>query len=146
MVLVGNSALIALTVSIVLLIILLILNAKVKKKKQINWCFIAMIICLLICCIGQAASIIIPKYFDVKPIYFDYFVYIGTCFLPITMLFFALTFARTKVNFTKKHLLLFIIPILSLIILWTNDFHHLFYVNYGILNTETEFGPYFPIL
>ncbi len=145
MVLVGNAALIALLISTLLLFTLLFINVKVKKKKQINWCFIAIIICLLICCIGQMLSIIVPRFYDIEPIYFDYFVYIGTCFLPITFLFFGLTFAKTKIHFTKKYLLLFIIPILTLLILWTNDFHHLFYVKYGILNSETVFGPYFPI-
>ena len=145
MVLVGNAALIALLISTLLLFTLLFINVKVKKKKQINWCFIAIIICLLICCIGQMLSIIIPRFYDVEPIYFDYIVYVGTCFLPIAFLAFGLTFAKTKITFTKKFLLLFIIPILTLLILWTNDFHHLFYVKYAILNSETVFGPYFMI-
>ncbi len=145
MVLVGNAALVALLISTLLLFTLLFINLKVKKKKQINSCFIAIIICLLICCIGQMLSIIIPRFYDIEPIYFDYFVYIGTCFLPITFLFFGLTFAKTKIHFKKKYLLLFIIPILTLLILWTNDFHHLFYIKYAVLNSETVFGPYFPI-
>ena len=145
MVLVGNAALVALLISTLLLFTLLFINVKVKKKKQINWCFIAIIICLLICCIGQMLSIIIPRFYDIEPIYFDYFVYIGTCFLPITFLFFGLTFAKTKIHFKKRYLLLFIIPILTLFILWTNDFHHLFYIKYAVLNSETVFGPYFPI-
>ena len=145
MVLVGNAALVALLISTLLLFTLLFINLKVKKKKQINSCFIAIIICLLICCIGQMLSIIIPRFYNIEPIYFDYFVYIGTCFLPITFLFFGLTFAKTKIHFKKKYLLLFIIPILTLLILWTNDFHHLFYIKYAVLNSETVFGPYFPI-
>ena len=145
MVLVGNAALVALLISTLLLFTLLFINVKVKKKKQIHWCFIAIIICLLICCIGQMLSIIIPRFYDIEPIYFDYFVYIGTCFLPIAFLAFGLTFAKTKITFTKKYLLLFIIPILTLLILWTNDFHHLFYIKYAVLNSETVFGPYFPI-
>ena len=145
MVLVGNAALVALLISTLLLFTLLFINVKVKKKKQINWCFISIIICLLICCIGQMLSIIIPRFYDIEPIYFDYIVYVGTCFLPITFLFFGLTFAKTKIHYKKKYLLLFIIPILTLFILWTNDFHHLFYIKYAVLNSETVFGPYFPI-
>ena len=145
MVLVGNAALVALLISTLLLFTLLFINVKVKKKKQINWCFISIIICLLICCIGQMLSIIIPRFYDIEPIYFDYIVYVGTCFLPIAFLFFGLTFAKTKIHYKKKYLLLFIIPILTLFILWTNDFHHLFYIKYAVLNSETVFGPYFPI-
>ena len=145
MVFAGTPALIALIVSTLLLIGLLILNLKTKKKKQVNWCFIYMIICLLICCLGQTLSIIFPEDWGIAPIYFDYIVYIGTCFFPVAFLFFALTFAKTTIKFKKKFLLLFIIPIVSLLVLWTNDFHHLFYVKYSIFNSDTEFGPYFSI-
>ena len=141
----GTAALVALIISTLLLIILLVVNLKVKKKKQVNWCFIAIITCLLICCVGQTLSIICPPILHIEPIYFDYIVYIGTCFMPITFFFFGLTFAQTKIKFKKKYLLLFIVPIISLLVLWTNDFHHLFYVIYGILNVDTVFGAYFPI-
>ena len=141
----GTAALVALIISTLLLIILLVVNLKVKKKKQVNWCFIAIITCLLICCVGQTLSIICPPILHIEPIYFDYIVYIGTCFMPLAFFFFGLTFAQTKIKFKKKYLLLFIVPIISLLVLWTNDFHHLFYVKYGILNVDTVFGAYFPI-
>ena len=145
MVLIGTPALIALIISILLLIVLLAVNLKTKNKKQVTWCFIFMISCLLICCFGQILSIICPKDIGIEPIYFDYIVYIGTCFLPVAFFFFALTFANTKIKFKKKYLLLFVIPIISLLLLWTNDYHHLFYVKYDILNSTTEFGSYFLI-
>lgn len=145
MVLVGNAALFALIVSTLLLVILLRVNVKVKKKKQVNWCFIGVISCLIICCVGQMLSIILPDIIGIEPIYLDYMVYVGTCFLPIFFLLFSLTFVKTKIVFTKKYLLLLIIPILSLLVLWTNDWHHLFYVKYSVLNSETVFGAYFPI-
>ncbi len=81
----------------------------------------------------------------INPIYFDYIAYIGICFLPISLLFTCIIFANTKIKFTKKYLLLFIIPILSLLILWTNDLHHLFYKVYSINFRETVFGSYFLI-
>lgn len=42
----------------------------------------------------------------------------------------------------KRYILLFIIPIISLIILWTNDWHHLFYEHYSVNLDETTYGPY----
>lgn len=61
MVLVGNAALIALIISTLLLLILLYVNIKTKKKKQVNWCFMGLILCLLICCSGQILSILLPN-------------------------------------------------------------------------------------
>ena len=69
--------------------------------------------------------------YGIEPIYFDYFTYIGICFVTIAIFFVGLVFAKTKVKFKPKYLLLFIIPIMSLLVLWTNDYHHLFYENYS---------------
>ena len=145
MVLVGGAALTALILSTLFLLIILLMNVKVKNKKQVNWYFIFMIICLMICDIGQMLSIIVPSMTDIEPIYFDYIVYVGTCFLPITFFFFTLSFLKTKIKFKKKYLLLFVIPIISLLVLWTNDLHHLFYVKYSVINLDTVFGAYFPV-
>lgn len=145
MVLVGTSALIALTLSTLLLIILLYINVKTKKKRQLNRFFTWFLVCLIICCVGQILSIIIPKVCNIEPVYFDYIVYIGTCFLPLAIFFFNLAFAKTKITFKKKYLLMFIIPIISLLVLWTNDYHHLFYKKYSVMNSQTEFGAYFPV-
>ena len=75
--------------------------------------------------------------------YFDYFSYIGSCFLPISLFFTANIFLKTKIKFEKWHSLLFIVPLLSLLVLWTNDVHHLFYVHYSIYINETTFGNFF---
>ena len=53
-----------------------------------------------------------------------------------------LIFANTKIKFKKKYLLLFIIPIISLLVLWTNDYHHLFYEHYSVDFQENVYGPY----
>ncbi|MDP4146341.1 MAG: histidine kinase N-terminal 7TM domain-containing protein [Bacillota bacterium] len=54
--------------------------------------------------------------------------YIGIAFLPVVWLMFALNFNGYKERLKKSPLrLLYIIPILTLIMNYTNDFHHLFY-------------------
>ena len=97
------------------------------------WCFFGMV----------------QKYFstvyNINPLYFDYFIYIFICFLPVSIFFTGFIFANTKIKFKKKYLLLFVVPILSLIMLWTNNLHHLFYVNYATDMSQTTFGIYFHI-
>ena len=136
---------IGLMICAVLLTGLLFIIINSNSKKQVNQAFAFLIACSLICCIGQLLSILIGEKYNIPPIYFDYIVYIGTCFLPVGIFFTSLTFVNTKIEFKKKYLLVFLIPILSLIVLWTNDFHHLFYVKYSINLNETEFGPYFMV-
>lgn len=138
----NTTALISLILT-TLLILILLLTVDRTKKSQIKNAFYFAIICVLICCIGLILQITFCNISNIQPIYFDYFVYIGSCFLPIAFLFIALIFAKTKINFTKKYLLLFIVPMISLILLWTNDYHHLFYKVYSTDFTQTVYGPYF---
>lgn len=139
-------------ITLVLLLIAAIANGvlltsilKSKSKKQIKKIFSFNLICLLICTTGQITQILFLQKLGIKQIYFDYFVYIGTCFLPISVYFTGLSFENTKIQFKKKYSVLFIIPIISLIILWTNDYHHLFYKQYSTSIANTVYGPYMVI-
>lgn len=116
-----------------------------KNKNQLQKIFIIDSTLVLVWCILLVAQ----KYFcattNINPIIFEYFIYICACFLPVSFLFTGLIFSNTKITFKKKYLLLFIIPITSLIMLWTNNWYHLFYQNYSININETVFGKYFYI-
>lgn len=134
--------LVVLTISFFTTAILSFLIFKKIAKSQLRTWFLLTIACLVICDIGLIFQILFTEPLGISPIYFDYFVYIGTCFLPVCLLFTSLVFSRTKIKFKKVYLLLFIIPILSLILLWTNDYHHLFYIKYSLNLNETKYGPY----
>ncbi len=138
----NTLALTSLIITTLLILILFIFISKSKTKSQIKYAFLATILCLLICCTGLILQIVICSISNIPPIYFDYFVYIGTCFLSICLFFIAITFTRTKIKFSKKFILLFIIPIISLLVLWTNDYHHLFYKHYSTNLNECITGPY----
>lgn len=76
---------------------------------------------------------------------FEGFASFGACFLPILILFWGLTFAQTNLSFKWYYLLLFVIPILSTVLMFTDSSTHLFYEHYSINLSETTYGPYFMI-
>ena len=137
-----NTILTLLIVTIIANISLLAIIEKSLNKSQIRTIFLFNLGCLLICTIGQASQIVFSNILGIEPIYFDYIVYIGTCFLPVSVFFTGLIFSNTKIKFKKRYLLLFIVPIISLLVLWTNDYHHLFYENYSVDFQKNEYGPY----
>jgi len=138
--------LVSLSVSAILLSVISIFLVKSKYQTQTKYSFLGTLICLLIGCIGLISQILFSEKYQIPAIYFDYFVYIGTCFLPVTLLLFSIAFSTTKFKFTKKYSLLFVIPIVSLILLWTNNHHHLFYVTYSTDFSETVYGNYFNLV
>jgi PAS domain S-box-containing protein len=79
---------------------------------------------------------------NIPLIYFDYITYIAATMLPVCILFMALMYLNKNIKLNKL-LFLFIIPFISLITLFTNDFHHLFYIKYSIKINESMYGPMF---
>lgn len=116
-----------------------------NKRTQLQNIFIVNGTLIFFWCLLLLAQKYFCANFDIDPIVFEWFIYIFACFLPVSFLFTGIIFANTKINFKKKYILIFIMPILSLIMLWTNDLHHLFYSNYSTNMQETVFGSYFTI-
>lgn len=133
---------IAILVSVVLVIVM---KLNLKRNKLANVMSV-LFICLIIWCFGlllQKASLAFSL--NVKPIYFDYITYIGTCLLFPTLILLSFYYNDNNIKFNKKWFLLYIVPIICLIILWTNDLHSLFYKVYSTKFPETIYGPVFYI-
>ena len=129
-------------------ILILFLTVYIKKRKKINQIYSAffyVLICILIISFGVIFQTIGYYIFNMNPFYFEYVIYIGTCFLPVAIFFTGLIFANTKVKFKKIYLLLFVIPVVSLITIWTNNAHNLFYINYSLDLSQNVYGPYFTL-
>ena len=136
------STLILLLIPLLFTIFMNISLLHVKKKNQLHKVFIIVFALLGFWFIGLIAQIILTSKFDIDPIYFEYFIYISACFTPVAILFLAKIFTHTKITFRRLDLLLFLVPVLSLLVLWTNDYHHLFYKYYSVSMEYSEFGPY----
>lgn len=76
-------------------------------------------------------------------LFWDNLTYLGSSFVAVSLAFIAIAFGSNGTGLTKKHFLLYIIPVLTQIILWTNDYHHLFYVYFNPLTRELIPGLYF---
>ena len=136
---------ILLTLSIFLIIFLMFYITKKKPLSQLQLAMLANCICTFILSTGVFAQSICYYQFGINPIYFENIIYVGTCFLPVSLLFTSLILWNTKITFKKSYLLLFIVPCLSLLMIWTNDFHHLFYEQYSLNINEMRYGSYFYI-
>lgn len=124
------------------IVITLIYVLRTKGRSQLKTFFCVDLICVLVICLGVIFQDILSKNFNWDPWNFEKFIYIGTCFLPVAIFFTGLILTKTKITFKKRYLLFFIVPALSLIVLWTNDYHHLFYKHYSININEGVPGSY----
>ena len=127
-------------------IILLMGNIMRKKPlSQLQSAFATVLLTVLVISVGVISQLVCSNFLNIEPIYFENFIYIGTCMLPVALFFVAIIFRNTKIRFKRKYLLLFIIPFLTLAVLYTNQYHHLFYKVYSSNLNEMVYGPYFYI-
>ena len=130
---------------LVIVTIMFFILLKSKKKNQIKNVFITILFLMILWFIELILQLICSSKFNINPQFFENFVYISACFVPVLILFLAMSFVKTKIKLIPNYLILFVVPIISLLVLWTNNYHHLFYIKYSTNFRETIFGPYFTI-
>ena len=75
-------------------------------------------------------------------LFIDGISYISTCNLPVILYFIALKYDNKEADL-KKYWPLFIIPVLTILVIYTNPMHYLFCKNYSINVSDVDLGPYF---
>lgn len=126
------------------LILLICYIKKQKNKTRLHKLFIIISVMLEVYLLSMFSQLSFAKYLDIPPIYFEYITGCVAEYIPVIIFIISLVFYKNDINL-KNWRLLYVIPTLSLISLWTNDFHHLFYRHYSIEFMETTYGPMFYI-
>ncbi|MEL7565742.1 MAG: diguanylate cyclase [Dehalobacterium sp.] len=135
---------ILLVLSTLVVLYFLLLIAKRKQKKQIHYAVLSITLSILI---WNIAVLLYLTFNNIQwlLIISERLYFLGAIFVSISILFSGLIFARTRIKFTWKHALLFIVPMISIVVLFTNPNHHLFYITFSLIPSKQNFGIYFTI-
>lgn len=117
------------------------------RKKQKSTLYSLFRVLFLLLSLHVVALILLFYFKDIilnmdTLMYIDAISYISTCNLPVILFFISSIYENKETNL-KKYWYLFIIPILSIIIIFTNLLHHLFCKSYAINVADVQLGPYF---
>ncbi len=132
-------------VAIALITSICIYLFRVRSKRQIHYTFLGAIIFSLVWSIGYLLEVYMRSYSGQTHMAFVNLWFLGLCFTPVFILLMGIVYAKTKITFFPNYCILFIIPIISVIILLTNNYHNLFFVYFSPVNTEVIYGKYFII-
>ena len=124
--------------------LIVLLSTKKRNKNQLIKVFIWCLICIIIWTLSLILQILFQNS-SIDPIVFEGFASFGACFIPVAFMFLAIIFTKTRITFRKTYFLFLIIPILSTILMFTNNYHHLFYKTYSINLNECVTGIYMTI-
>ena len=136
---------IGLGISCVLSLGIMFVVSKIKNKNQLQKIFLYDTLITFSECL---ALLIFNFLYSEESGLADIFMgvaYIGIITLPVTFLFTGIIFAKTKITFKKRYILILLIPIISIIMVLTNNYHHLFVIKNSDKLNEIQFGKYFNI-
>lgn len=130
-----------LVISLAMLIIVFYAVRQIRKNsnmhKYLYWLFIVLIVQIS----GMICQAFLSQPFDIEPIKFEYIGYIGSFIAPFFMLF-SIEYLGKQIN-SKWEKVSLIIPCISVLMIWTNDYHQLFYKQYSTEFSEQITGSWF---
>jgi len=141
-----NMNFILLNISFIFLLVILIYIIKIKSKTQIRYAFLGFISSLIIWTFGYLGFFYWYYLFGYDATIFIKIIFTGIILTPLSVYFSGYLFAYTRINFTLRFKILFILPIISLIMIYTNEYHYLFYTYFTAKDiTFRIFGPWFTV-
>ena len=131
-------------VTALVLIGLMIYIMRAKDKSKMHYIFLTVIIEILIWTVAVMMKGLFAGSYTMS-IICENFTYFGIALVPVSLMFFGRAYSQPGKSL-KPYLLLFIVPIITLVMIWTNDLHHLFFTAYpaaGADITPNMLGPFF---
>lgn len=110
-----------------------------SKPYKYIFIFLSMLAYWIVCMLSQS---LFAFKFGIPPVYFEYFTGFVAVYIPIIVFMLAITYYNNLAN-TKQYRWLYIFPTICLIMLWTNNFHHMFYIEYSTLFKSSKNGIFF---
>ena len=136
---------ISLGISILVLFFMIIYLGKSKQKSRLRVYLQRIFILLEFYVICMFLQKTIGKFCKFDLIYFEYVTGLAAEFIPPMLLILSIIYNNENVNIKLIEKLLFIVPFIALICLWTNDITHIFYIKYSTMFEDTKYGIMFVI-
>lgn len=128
--------------SILLIVFIGVYIYGMRNKHQIHYVFLLNVVFMFIWSFCRFIQLILKDNESVV-VFLEHTSYIGVIFVPISLLFTGLIYAKTQVKLSRRYLILLVIPVISLIMVFTNGYHHNFIEKYSLVSTGFIYGKYY---
>jgi len=141
----GDVSFLMIHVSLVFIGYILYVVLRMKEKTQLHYAFLFLMFSVFLWVLGAIFLAYDDLYARGTRAAWVYLSYIGLILTPMAILYLGLTFSQSRVSISWKTLLLWVVPVVSIVVLLTNDRHHLFYryLRYEDLTQARALGNYF---
>ena len=124
---------------------MIIMVARKCGRSQVRTAFLCTLGIMIVWTASDALIFDALLAIDHIPMFFVDTSYIGVCFVPVAILYLGKAILHPEWHPRPIHALFFVVPLVSIVIICTNDMHHLFFVNFALYSSEVVTGVYFYI-
>lgn len=130
-------------VSIAILIFFAMSCLNKGKLQIIQRLYLTASMCLIIW-MAAILGIYYTDFGDVNRLmFFDAITCGASALMVVTILLLSIAFSRNSTALPKMCYLLYVLPVITAVIVFTNPYHHLFYREFSIFASKVKFGPLF---
>ena len=130
-------------ISLLLCIGMIVVVARMRQRSQIRVAFLFMFGIMVLWSAGTLLEVDFHYATGVTYMSFIHICYIGICLMPVALLYLGMAILRPEWSPRPAHALFLAIPILSIVMVFTDSLHHLFFVNFSLHSSEAVYGAYY---
>ena len=140
---ISDWAIFIFSISIIVIMAFFVWSIKQQKKRQLLHKLLLLLALAYISWIVPLMIMrIVPNDNKVWMFILDCATQPGGSFCPPLYLCISFVFVTGNEKLARWHNLLFILPVVTTIMAWTNPLHHLYYSEFSVVRSEAVFGPY----
>jgi two-component system sensor histidine kinase HupT/HoxJ len=124
---------------------LLILLLRIKNKKMLHHSALGLVFVVLLWCIVTLGELYITSIHQNNGMLFTNLLFSITGFLPVSLFIFGFNYAYQESKWRSRICWLLLVPAIGAALIWTNDYHHLCFIQYTSIDADTVFGPYLQV-
>jgi len=122
---------------------MIIVVAKKSRHSQVRMAFLVLLTSMSIWCIGTMLDMDYRLVTGVTNMSLINICYIGICFTPIALLYLGVVILKNEWQPRLVHAAVLIVPIISVIIVFSNPMHQMFFKHFSLYSNEAIYGPYY---
>ena len=130
-------------ISFLLCVGMIIVVIKKSRHSQVRSAFIITIFTMMVWCVGTLLELDFRMVTGVTNMDFINICYIGICLTPVAILFLGRSILNPEWRFRNAHMLFTFIPLVSIIVVFTNPMHHMFFTNFSLDGKAAVYGWYY---
>ena len=130
-------------VSFLLCIGMTIVVAKKSRNSQVRSAFLITIVTMTAWCVGTMLELDVRLMTGTTHMAFINICYIGICSTPVAILFLGRCILYPEWRARPRHVLFVVIPLLSIVMVYTDPIHHLFFTHFSLDAKAAVYGGYF---